>query len=154
MRQVALLPRPFPSSWPSRRVRLGWTYHKWYTSIVTSAWVVEFFEDDDGCPVRDFLDGLEPAKRAKVLAIIKLLEEYGPTLPFPYSSQIEGKLRELRSHYADEQYRVLYYGAADRSFVLLHAFVKRTKKTPPREIDVANDRMKRSIDARTKKRRG
>ena len=107
-------------------------------------WTVEFYEDDADYPVRTFLDGLEARRRAKVLAIIKLLEERGPTLPFPYSSQIEGKLRELRTHYGEEQYRVLYYGAVDRVFVLLHAFAKRTKKTPRGEIELANERMKRS----------
>ena len=37
--------------------------------IVTPPWSVEFYQDDeDGCPVRDFLDGLDTPRRAKVLA--------------------------------------------------------------------------------------
>lgn len=61
---------------------------------VKPRWGVEFYEDETGCPVRDFLDGLDRFQRPKVLATIKLLEEQGPTLPFPYSSQIRGKLLE------------------------------------------------------------
>lgn len=120
---------------------------------MASAWAVEFYEEADGCPVREFLDSLDLPRRAKVVAIIALLEEHGPTLPFPYSSQIEGKLRELRTHYGNEHYRVLYYGAPDRTFVLLHAFRKRTDTTPRRDLELASDRMNRSIEARSRKRR-
>jgi len=62
-------------------------------------WAVEFYEDESGCPVRQFLDELPAPQRAKLLALIRLLEEPGPTLPFPYSSQIRGKLRELRTRF-------------------------------------------------------
>ena len=117
------------------------------------AWVVEFYEDDSGCPVRDFLDGLDDARRAKLLAAIKLLEEHGPTLPFPYSSQIEGKLRELRTRSADERLRVMYFGDPKRAFVLLHAFMKHTGKTPSRDIEVARSRVKAHVE-RLKKKRG
>ena len=92
-----------------------------------SPWTVTFYEsDEEGCAVQSFLDSLDNKRRAKVLAMIRLLEEQRPTLPFPYSSQVRGKIRELRAHYGDEHYRVLYFGAPRRVFVLLHAFEKRT----------------------------
>lgn len=108
---------------------------------MTSRWRVEFFEDATGCPVREFLDSLDRERRAKVLAIIGLLEETGPTLPFPYSSQVGGKLRELRAHYGNDQYRVLYFGDPERRFVLLHAFSKRTEKIARRDVKIAEARM-------------
>jgi hypothetical protein len=89
---------------------------------VTPPWAVAFYEsDEDGSPVEGFLDALDPPRRAKVLAVIRLLEEQA-TLPFPYASQVRGRLRELRAHFGREQYRVLYFGAPGRVFVLLHAF--------------------------------
>lgn len=98
---------------------------------MTPPWPVEFFEDDrDGCPVQDFLDDLDKPRRAKVVAVITLLAEQGPTLPFPYSSQVRGKIRELRTQYRKERYRVLYFGAPGRLFVLLHALGKSTEKIP------------------------
>ncbi len=109
-------------------------------------WAVEFFEEEERCPVREFLEDLEVPHRAKLLAVIKLLGELGPTLPFPYSSQVEGKLRELRTHYGETHYRVFYFGHPTRSFVLVHAFVKRTDRTPRREIDIARERMRRSLE--------
>ncbi|MBI4241583.1 MAG: type II toxin-antitoxin system RelE/ParE family toxin [Candidatus Rokubacteria bacterium] len=114
---------------------------------VTPPWLIEFYESEEGgCPVREFLDGLDKRRRAKLLAIVKLLEEEGPTLPFPYSSQVRGKLRELRAHYGREIYRVLYFGAPNRTFVLLHALEKRTEKLPERDISVAETRMEQHLE--------
>ncbi|OGL05884.1 MAG: hypothetical protein A3I03_15095 [Candidatus Rokubacteria bacterium RIFCSPLOWO2_02_FULL_68_19] len=82
--------------------------------IVTSPWTIEFYESgEEGCPVRAFLDSLEKARRAKVLAVIALLGEEGP--------------------------------APNRMFVLLHAFVKRSQKTPERDIAIAEARMARHL---------
>lgn len=44
-----------------------------------------------------------------------------PPLPFPWSSQLEGELRELRCHYGPELYRVIYRRSRNL-FVLLHMF--------------------------------
>src|SRR6185369_1542630 len=55
----------------------------------TPSWQIEFYErQEDGCPVQDFLNALDKPPRAKMLALIRLLAEQGPTLPFPYSSQV------------------------------------------------------------------
>jgi hypothetical protein len=116
------------------------------------SWIVEFYEDSAGCPVREYLDTLDQHRRAKVLAIIKLLEEEGPDLPFPYSSQVSGKLRELRAQFAGEQFRVLYFGDPVRRFVLVHAFTKHTRKLPARDIEVAKSRMAKWLDLRTRQR--
>jgi phage-related protein len=105
-------------------------------------WQIEFYaRDDGGCPVEAFLDGLDRPPRAKVLALIQLLAEQGPALPFPYSSQVRGRIRELRTQYGRANLRVLYFGAAAREWVLLHGFTKRTPKTPERDIAIAEGRM-------------
>ncbi len=64
------------------------------------AWTVEFYEDADGdAPVELFLNGLPKKHRAKLLGLIAKLKEHGPTLPFPYSSQVDGRVRELRTRF-------------------------------------------------------
>jgi phage-related protein len=80
-----------------------------------------------------------------------MLEERGPRLPFPYSSQLEGRLRELRVHYGRTLYRVLYYGNAQRTFVLLHAFEKRSQATPQAELRTAVSRMAKDRDRKGRK---
>lgn len=113
----------------------------------TAPWQVEFYErDDGGCPVEEFLNGLDKGPRAKVLALIQLLAEQGPTPPFPYSSQVRGRIRELRTQYRREKFRVLYFGASTREWVLLHGFTKRTPKTPERDIRIAEARMTKYLE--------
>ena len=77
----------------------------------------------------------------KILQIIHMLEEFGRDLPFPYSSQIEGKMPELRAHYGKTHYRLLYYGDVRRGFILLHAFTKRTERIPEKEKRIARQRL-------------
>jgi hypothetical protein len=107
------------------------------------AWVVEFYEEEDGiAPVEDFLAGLSRERRAKALALVKRLEETGPTLPFPYSSQVKGKMRELRTQYGKDKIRILYFADSRRRFILLHAFIKRMEKLSTADIAIAEQRMK------------
>ena len=112
-------------------------------------WRVEFYESSDGkCPVQEFLEGLEEPARAKTVALIRLLAEQGPTLPFPYSSQLRGKLRELRTQYGKENLRVLYFGAAAREWVLVHAFSKHAPRTAEQDIRIAEARMTEHLNRR------
>ena len=116
---------------------------------MTPLWTVEFYEDDEGgCPVREFLEALDKPRRAKVVAMIALLAERGPTLPFPYSSQVKGKIRELRTHYGKEHFRVLYSGVPGRAFVLLHALGKISEKIPAGDVELAEARRKKRIEQR------
>ena len=104
-------------------------------------WKVDFYEEDGKAPVEEYLDDLAPQQRAKVLALINELEKHGPTLPFPYSSQVEGKLRELRTKFGKTRLRVLYYADANQVFQLLHGIIKNTEKLEKSDIDRGNERM-------------
>lgn len=105
-------------------------------------WQVDFFVDERGhAPVEEYLTSLAIQHRAKTLALIKMLEQEGPNLPFPYSSQVRGKLRELRTQQGKDKLRILYFGDARRVFVLLHGIVKRSAKLPEEDIRIAEARM-------------
>jgi hypothetical protein len=111
------------------------------------AWDVDFFVDERGeAPVEEYLTDLPVQHRAKLLALIKMLEQEGPNLPFPYSSQVRGKLRELRTQQGKDKLRVLYFGDAKRVFILLHGIVKRTAQLPEEDVRIAEGRM--SLHAR------
>jgi phage-related protein len=98
---------------------------------------------DGSQPVRDFVQTLQPlAARVVVenqIDRLNLCTESGPPLPFPHSSQVEGELRELRCHYGNRHYRVLYRRSRNL-FVLLHAFPKATAAIPQGEIEIAKER--------------
>jgi phage-related protein len=106
------------------------------------AWQVDFYVDENGrAPVKEFLTELPMGHRAKLLATIKMLEWHGPNLPFPYSSQVRGKLRELRTQQGRDRLRVFYFGDARRVFILIHGIVKRSAQLPEEDIQVAERRM-------------
>ena len=106
------------------------------------AWTVDFYADADGnTPVEVFLDGLPKKHRAKLLGLIAKLKEHGPTLPFPYSSQVDGRLRELRTRFGKTRLRILYFWDANQEFILLHGVVKDSEKLEKSDIETARTRM-------------
>jgi len=106
------------------------------------AYDVEFYQKENGeIPTQEFLESLHPKLRAKIFREIELLKNYGPDLREPYTKPIKGKenkgLFELRIRFSSDISRVFYFSYAGNTFVLLHAFAKKTQKIPKREIDKA-----------------
>jgi phage-related protein len=94
--------------------------------------------------LQDWLDMIPADTKAKILRIIDLLAEYGPSnIREPYVKAIRGhsKLYEIRAKGKDGIARVFYLTWKGQRIVLLHGFVKKTMKTPRREIDIAVRRM-------------
>lgn len=112
-------------------------------------WDVELYEKPNGRnPILEFLAELNPKERAKVIREIDLLAEFGPGLIFPHSRKIEGepnnRLWELRPQLGTNAFRILYTrGKAEgkETFMLLHAFRKKTNKTPEKELARARNRL-------------
>ena len=104
-------------------------------------WQIEFFEEAGKRPVQIWLDGLPEEVRGKVLARIDLLADHGPTLDHPYTSQVEGKLREVRLRFGKTRYRVLYFLDAARVGVLLHGFTKETETLEETDKSIGRSRM-------------
>jgi hypothetical protein len=107
-------------------------------------WKIDFYSDEDGSfPVRAWLDSVPEEVRGKVLARINLLKTGGPALDFPYSSQIEGKLREVRLRVGKSRYRILYFFDETRTAVLLHGFTKTTAIVEEADKNIGRIRMAR-----------
>lgn len=102
-----------------------------------------YYRAADGSePVREFIDQLLIRKQVALenqIDRLNMLTSEQPHLPHPWSSQIEGELRELRCHFGREHYRILYQRSGGL-FVLLHAFAKRTKAVPKQDKAIAQAR--------------
>ena len=106
------------------------------------AWTIDFYRDTEGnVPVEGFLVSLPEKDRARIAWTINLLEEYGLQLGLPYVKHLRGKLWELRIRAGRSAYRIIYFAYVGQRFILLHGFLKKTQKTPRRELEIAERRM-------------
>ena len=107
-----------------------------------SNWSVESYIDSRGrVPVEAFFDRLRVEDRARIVQTLGLLEEFGLQLGAPYVKHLQDKLWELRVRSGRKAYRVIYIAHRDRRFILLHAFLKKSRKTPGQDIAIAERRM-------------
>jgi phage-related protein len=113
---------------------------------------VKFYRDRNGkSEIVEYLDDLkikgetsknERINRDKILAYIGALEKYGTRIGQPVVKHIDGNLWELRPL----ANRIFFFYWKDNKFVLLHHFIKKTQKTPPREIEQARSKLKDFIE--------
>jgi len=97
---------------------------------------VKFYKNTrtDRSPVLEYIEGLKDKETAKVLKYIEFLRERKGYLEEPYSKHIKGKIRELRFDFARNRHRIFYFIFIKKTIILLHAFLKKTAKTPISEI--------------------
>jgi len=99
---------------------------------------VEYYELPNGVkPVEQFIDSLEQKMQSKALASIVMLKTYGNTIREPYSKPVGNGIFELRIKFASDITRIFYFFHAGNKIVVTNGFVKKTQKTPPKEIALA-----------------
>ena len=106
------------------------------------SWDIEYYQKENGeIPVEDFLLSLSTKLRAKAYSDIILLKRLGINIRAPYSVPLQGDkhkgLFELRTKFSSDITRIFYFLYDKNKFVLLHGFVKKTNKTPERELERA-----------------
>jgi len=100
---------------------------------------VLFYEKEDGSePAKEFLNSLDKKMLAKMTRTIAVLQTNGPSLREPYSKSLEGGIFELRAKVGSDISRVLYFFFIDQQIILTNGFIKKTNRTPIREIEKAN----------------
>jgi phage-related protein len=100
---------------------------------------VKFFRADGGNePVREFLRGLRPNERKIIGTDIKEVQ-FGWPLGMPLVRKMGKDLWEVRSHLEGRIVRVLFTVVGGQ-MVLLHAFIKKSRKTPQSDLEIAKAR--------------
>lgn len=102
---------------------------------------IYFYKDRNGHePVKEYLQELAKKndkdsriKSDKINDYIEALKQYGKQLGEPYIKHLDGDIWELRPL----RDRILFVAWHEGGFVLLHQFMKKTQKTPAREIEQA-----------------
>lgn len=81
----------------------------------------------------------------KALYLLQAGEQPGMPLSRPMPSVAPG-VSELRLHSADGQFRTFYFTASRQGILVIHAFVKKTRQTPPAEIELGRRRLREMQD--------
>ncbi len=71
----------------------------------------------------------------------------GPDLGMPHTRALGDGLFEIRAKSQEGIGRIFYCLLIDRQIVMLHCFVKKSDKTPLKELRIARNRMKEVNDA-------
>jgi len=97
-------------------------------------WTVETLNET----VDEELEALPDDMKARLVRISNLIESLGlEKVGSPYVLHLEGKLWEIRMTGRDGIARALYVTATHKRVVIVRVFIKKTQKTPRREIELA-----------------
>lgn len=108
------------------------------------AWRVLFFQTARGdSPVKYFIEEQDRTTITRINLSIRLLIDYGPFLKPPDIKKLRDKLYELRIP-GKSSIRI-FYTIIKGKYYLLHAFIKKSQKTPAKELKLAIDRMKKIV---------
>jgi phage-related protein len=101
------------------------------------SWSIEYPYSD----VEKFILKLSPRLTAKYLHLADLMLEFGSNLGMPHTRPMSDGLFELRVKGQEGIARVFYCTLLGKRIVMLHGFIKKSQKTPAKEIKIARRRM-------------
>lgn len=113
---------------------------------------IEIYEDAKGnSPISEYFRRLnekaqtsknERVRLKKISEYLELLKHHGTRIGLPATKHIDGRIWELRP----TNDRILFAHCKGNTIVLLHHFVKKTKKTPKSEIEKAKHNLKEFLE--------
>lgn len=92
--------------------------------------------------IRDEMETWPVDLLARCDELLDLLEDHGPQLRAPHSQSMGNGLFELRPRSRSGIGRAFYCSSNGRVITVLHTFIKKTQKTPRRELATARQRLK------------
>ena len=101
-------------------------------------WKISFFDEKVETQILRFPAGI----LANLLHILEMIEEFGPALGAPYTAPMRGGLFEIRARGKEGIGRALFCTVGGREIMILHSFIKKTQKTPKKDLEIARKRLK------------
>ena len=91
--------------------------------------------------VQEDVMALPVTLQARYINLTRRMIEFGPNLGLPHTDAFGGGLFELRLKGAEGIARVFFCTLVDKDIVMLHCFVKKSQKTPAKELNIARNRL-------------
>lgn len=99
---------------------------------------VTYYSED----VQDDILALPDTLAARYVVLTRRMVVLGPNLGEPHTKAFGDGLFELRLKGAEGSARVFFCTLVGRRIVMLHSFIKKSNKTPQRELAIAESRLK------------
>ena len=97
--------------------------------------------------VEEQILALPDSLAARYIVLTRRMTAVGANLGQPHTNSFGDGLFELRLKGVDGIARVFFCTLIGRRIMMLHSFIKKSQKTPLRELEVARKRMKEIKDA-------
>ena len=101
-------------------------------------WKIEYYSDTVQREILSLPSGL----LARYIHLTDRMISFGPNLGAPHTRSMDKGLFELRLKAAEGIARVFYFVRTGQRIMMLHQFVKKTQKTPSKELKIARRRLK------------
>jgi phage-related protein len=112
------------------------------SSSSPSTLVARFYRGTSGRePVRDWLKSLPQEERRQIGADIRTVQ-LGWPIGMPLVGHLDEQIWEVRTQLAHRIARVLF-AQVGGDMILLHGFIKKDRKTPKPDLDLARNRLKK-----------
>ena len=102
---------------------------------------IEYYSSDIEQMILELPEGL----LARYLHLTDLMLEFGANLGMPHTQFIQNGLCELRVKSKEGIARVFFCTKTGKRIIMLHMFIKKSQKTPVRELKIAFERMKEVV---------
>lgn len=108
-------------------------------------WTITYYSESVQAEILALPAGL----LARYLRYSDRMELYGPDLGMPHTRAMGKGLFELRLKAKEGLARILYCTMIGKEIMILHQYIKKSDKTPPKELALARRRMKevKDVDA-------
>jgi len=111
------------------------------------SWTITYYSESLQNEILDLHAGF----LARFIRYADRMEQYGPDLGMPHTRAMGEGLFELRLKAAEGIARVFYCTMIGKRIVILHQFIKKSDKTPPKELAIAKRRLKEIKDAHSQR---
>jgi phage-related protein len=116
----------------------GWKAVNGFVNIARMEWEIAYYSDD----VQEAILRFPPGLQARYIHLTERMLTFGPDLGMPHTRAMGKGLFELRLKSKEGIGRVFFCTRPNRRILMLHAFVKKSAKTPVKELKVARERMR------------
>ena len=100
-------------------------------------WQIKYYNTK----LEDNILNLPEGLLARYLRLTDLMLEFGSNLGLPHTKAIGNNLFELRVKSKEGIARVFFCTKVGKKIIMLHSFIKKSQKTPKKEIKIAKSRM-------------